>query len=502
MLFNSPVFIFVFLPITVVLYALLNRRQNKLPAKSFMVLASLFFYSYWNPIYLPLILASIFVNFAIGRSLARSYSDADDVSSKGRKVSLVLGILFNVGLLAYFKYVDFFIENFNFVFSADAASLNIVLPLAISFFTFQQIAYLADCYKEGARQYSLIDYALFVSFFPQLIAGPIVHHKEMMPQFLAQSGHRVNWDQFAQGLTIFCLGLFKKVFIADTFAIWADAGFDSQSTLSFFEAWGASLSYTFQLYYDFSGYTDMAIGAALLFGIRLPVNFNSPYKALDIQDFWRRWHITLSNGLRDYVYIPLGGNRAGEGRMLSNLMLTFLIGGLWHGAGWTFVIWGALHGLALVLHRLWSKAGFVMNRWVAWFITFMFVNLAWVFFRAESVESAFSMLAAMADVSTIQFGELFLGVLHYLFPAALPAVPVATGALIVTITTLEHILIFGLVALMMPNSIQVSRYVPYIGRYAMSLNLKWSMVLGVMFFISCATFIGNPNPSKFLYFNF
>jgi len=502
MLFNSPIFIFVFLPLVVLIYALLNRGADKTLAKTFMVAASLFFYSYWNPIYLPLILASILVNFFIGRRLSVSYQANKESANGGRKRYLLLGVFFNVGLLAYFKYVDFFIENFNVVFAGNVETLNIVLPLAISFFTFQQIAYLVDCYKEGARQYSLLDYALFVSFFPQLIAGPIVHHKEMMPQFLSQTGRGVNWEFFAQGVTIFCLGLFKKVFIADTFSIWADAGFDSESPLSFFEAWGASLSYTFQLYYDFSGYTDMAIGAALMFGIRLPVNFNSPYKALNIQDFWRRWHITLSSWLRDYIYIPLGGNRAGESRMLVNLMLTFLIGGLWHGAGWTFVIWGGLHGLALVAHRLWSKTGLTMSRAVAWFVTFMFVNAAWVFFRAESLDSAVRMLSAMCDISTVRFGDIFLGVMQYYSPVPLPSLPVASGALIVSIATLQHLMIFGLVALTMPNTIQVSRYILYRGRFALSFNLRWSLVVGALFFISCATFIGDSHPSKFLYFNF
>ena len=502
MLFNSPVFIFIFLPIVVLVYSLLNKGPNRLVAKSWLVLASLFFYSYWNPIYLPLILASILVNFYLGRQLQNSYVEGGESNQPGRKKYAVLGVLFNVGLLAYFKYVDFFLENINLLFGSEFEALNILLPLAISFFTFQQIAYLIDCYREGAKRYSLLDYSLFVSFFPQLIAGPIVHHKEMMPQFFTESGRHVDWDNIAQGLTIFCIGLFKKVFIADTFSVWADAGFDSNTSLSFFEAWGATLSYTFQLYYDFSGYTDMAIGAALFFNIRLPINFNSPYKALDIQDFWRRWHITLSNWLRDYVYIPLGGNRSGEGRTLANLLMTFLIGGLWHGAGWTFVIWGALHGIALIIHRLWSKIGVALPKLLAWTITFLFVNIAWVFFRAESFESAWRMLKSLVAFDTITMSPTFAGILYYLSPVFLPQIPVTKNEMIVSVSTLEHILIFGAVALFLPNSIQVSRYVHYQGRFAFDYKFRWAACTALFFFVSCMTFVGNVSPSKFLYFNF
>ena len=258
----------------------------------------------------------------------------------GRKQTFVLGVVFDLGLLGFFKYADFFVTNFNGLFGASFGLPGIVLPLAISFFTFQQIAYLADCYRQETKEYDFLNYALFVTFFPQLIAGPIVHHKEMMPQFYARRNWLKDYNNISLGLFIFSLGIVKKVLIADTFAKWATAGFDYSATLHFLEAWAASLSYTFQIYFDFSGYTDMAIGAALLFNIRLPINFNSPYKALDIQDFWRRWHMTLSRFLRDYLYIPLGGNRKGVPRTYLNIFITFLFGGLWHGASWMFVIWG------------------------------------------------------------------------------------------------------------------------------------------------------------------
>jgi D-alanyl-lipoteichoic acid acyltransferase DltB (MBOAT superfamily) len=275
---------------------------------------------------------------------------------------------------------------------------NIILPLGISFFTFTQIAFLVDAYKGKVQEYDLLNYMLFVTYFPHLLAGPILHHSEMMPQFISRWNRAVRWRNIAIGLFLFSIGLFKKVIIADTFSGWAHSGFDMADTLNFFEAWATSLSYTIQLYFDFSGYTDMAIGASLMFNIRLPINFNSPYKAKDIQDFWRRWHMTLSRFLRDYIYIPLGGNKVGKYRNYGNLFAVFLIGGLWHGASWMFVIWGALHGGAIIIHRIWKDLGFRMWGWLGWFITFNFVNIAWVFFRAEDFENASLVLRGMAGV--------------------------------------------------------------------------------------------------------
>ena len=316
-------------------------------------------------------------------------------------MALIFGIVSNLALLGYFKYADFFIENFNFISGSNVNLLHMVLPLAISFFTFQQIAYLVDSYRGETKEYDFLNYALFVTFFPQLIAGPIVHHKEMMPQFASKWNMVKNYRNIALGLFIFSIGLFKKVVIADTFAVWATAGFDTATTLNFFEAWATSLSYTFQLYFDFSGYTDMAIGISLLFNIKLPINFNSPYKATNIQDFWRRWHITLSRFLRDYIYIPLGGNKKGNFRTYTNLMATFILGGFWHGAGWTFLFWGFLHGLSLAIHRLWQTLGFKMWTWLAWLITFNFVNIAWVFFRAKEWDDALRILSSMFSLDNI-----------------------------------------------------------------------------------------------------
>ncbi len=394
MLFNSYEFIFVFLPISFFIYFYLNNLKLFKQAKLFLLFASLFFYSWWNIDYLPLILASMVFNYIIGVKLSKK-----DFPYK-RKL-LIFGILSNVFLLGYFKYSDFFIENINFLTGSNISLLHLALPLAISFFTFQQIAYLVDSYRGETKEYDFLNYAVFVTFFPQLIAGPIVHHKEMMPQFEDKNKKYINYKNIALGISIFALGLFKKVAIADTLSVYAVNGFDLASSLKFIEAWVTALSYTFQLYFDFSGYTDMAIGAALLFNIKLPINFNSPYKALNIQDFWRRWHITLSRFLRDYVYIPLGGSRKGDLVTYRNLFLTFLIGGIWHGAGWTFVFWGALHGIGMVVHRIWQKIGFKLHKFIAWFITFNFVNITWVFFRAKDFDDAIKVLKGMFGLNGV-----------------------------------------------------------------------------------------------------
>lgn len=395
MLFNSLEFIFIFLPLCFFVYFFLNSISKPAVGKAWLVFASLFFYSWWNVVYLPLIVISMLINYGVGQELGNK---VDRVISK--KGILTIGVVFNLGLLGFFKYANFFVDNINAI-GADFDLPNIVLPLAISFFTFQQIAYLVDSYREEMREYNFLNYALFVTFFPQLIAGPIVYHKEVMPQFSSSSTLLKSYHNIALGIFIFSMGLFKKVGIADTFSVWATEGFTSTAELGFFDAWVTSLSYTFQLYFDFSGYTDMAIGAALLFNIKLPINFNSPYKATDIQDFWRRWHMTLSRFLRDYLYIPLGGNRLGVSRTYVNLFLTFLLGGLWHGASWMFVIWGAMHGLALVIHRFWHRLGFIMPAMLGWILTFNFVNITWVFFRAENIDAATRVLRGMFDVKSI-----------------------------------------------------------------------------------------------------
>ena len=398
MLFNSFGFIYLFLPITFVIYFFLNKKNYTQISKVFIFFSSLFFYSWWNIIYLPLILFSLIFNFVLGRAIIKS--STNDIFSK--KQLLIIGIIINIFLLSYFKYAEFFIQNFNLLLNFEIPQLKLVLPLAISFFTLQQIAYLVDVYKKKSKENSFINYGMFITFFPQLIAGPIVYHREMMKQYLATRNNFINFDNISLGLFIFSIGLFKKVVIADSFAIWVNYGFDRVDIITFFQAWVSSLSYTFQLYFDFSGYTDMALGAALLFNIKLPNNFNSPYKATNIQDFWRRWHITLSRFLRDYLYIPLGGSKKSDFKTYNNLMITFVIGGLWHGAGWTFLFWGFLHGLALIIYRIWSFIGFKLNIIISWIITFNFINIAWIFFRADELGIALKMIKKMFQFSPIE----------------------------------------------------------------------------------------------------
>ena len=392
MLFNSYDYLLVFLPVTAVIYLALGRLDRIAASKVWLVFASLVFYSWWGLHYLPLIVTSILVNYAIGTALGRG-----EVLPSLRRALLIAGLGFNLGLLGYFKYANFFVENLNNVAGINVDLAHVALPLAISFFTFQKIAYLVDSFRGQTVDYNFLDYALFVTFFPQLIAGPIVHHKDVVPQFRDRTNAGPNPNNISIGLSILGIGLFKKVMIADSIAPYVAHGFDGSGPITCLEAWIASLGYTFQLYFDFSGYTDMAIGAALLFNVRLPINFNSPYQALNIQDFWRRWHITLSRFLRDYVYIPLGGNRRGELSTYANLFATFLIGRLWHGTSWMFVIWGALHGIAIVAHRAWNKAGFRIPVLIGWLLTFSFVNFTWIFFRANDMASANRIISRMMN---------------------------------------------------------------------------------------------------------
>ncbi|GIO35351.1 peptidoglycan O-acetyltransferase [Paenibacillus antibioticophila] len=391
MLFNSYEFIFAFWPVTFIVYFLLNRFCPPLFGKLWLALASLFFYSWWSIKSLPLMLASIAFNYIMGRSISHAKKQ------KSRKLLLTLAIVGDLLLLGYYKYADFLITNVNALTDAHISLLHLALPLGISFFTFTQIAYLVDAYRGKAKEYDVVNYVLFVTFYPHLIAGPILHHREMMPQFDRKRGKRILPGNVARGLFIFCIGLFKKVVIADTLAPIATQGFDTGNYLTFIGGWVTSLSYTLQLYFDFSGYSDMAIGIALLFNIKLPINFNSPYKAVSIKDFWARWHMTLSRFLKDYIYIPMGGNRKGVFRTYFNLVATFVIGGIWHGAGWTFILWGLLHGAAQVIQRLWQKTGVKLPRWCAWFITFMFINFTWVFFRALTFDDAIKVLKGMVN---------------------------------------------------------------------------------------------------------
>lgn len=415
MLFNSFAFIFVFLPATCAVFFWIAPRSRPLAAL-WLTIASLAFYGWWNPIYVLLLCASIAFNFMAAKAILGFDTEGHE---QAKKVVLIGAVFVDLSVLAYYKYAGFFVRTIAGATGADWSIESVALPLGISFFTFTQISFLVDTWRGEVRKLDPIHFALFVTYFPHLIAGPILHHREMIPQFSAESSYRLSADNIAAGLTMFAAGLFKKVVLADSVAKFADPVFGAAAGahVSFVEAWGGALAYTMQIYFDFSGYSDMAIGLSMLFGIRIPLNFNSPYKAESIVDFWRRWHISLSNFLRDYLYISLGGNRHGPARRYANLMITMLLGGLWHGAGWTFVIWGGLHGLYLVINHLWNmvtggqpaaKAS-APRRWSARLLTFLAVIVGWVFFRAESLDSAMSILRGMAGLNGVILPETWAG---------------------------------------------------------------------------------------------
>jgi D-alanyl-lipoteichoic acid acyltransferase DltB (MBOAT superfamily) len=408
MLFSSYIFLFVFLPVTLTGFCLLARFLGPKPAKLWLTLASLFFYGWWNPIYVVLIVLSMLFNYWLGRRIGQAVR----VGRSGGPL-LFWGVTANLLLLGYYKYANFFVTNVNAVFGTDWVIGKIVLPLGISFFTFTQIAYLVDASRGVVCEYDLGDFLLFITFFPHLIAGPIIHHSEMMPQFAEPKTYRFDWNNLAIGLGMFAMGLFKKVVIADALSGHAATVFDAAAAgnrLWVADAWAGVLSYTFQIYFDFSGYSDMAIALARMFGIILPLNFNSPYKAVNIIEFWRRWHMTLSRFLRDYLYIPLGGNRRGKARRYLNLILTMGIGGLWHGAAWTFVLWGLFHGFCLGLNHVWQEFWSAggrrwplpgwLTRWAGRLLTFLIVVIGWVLFRAATMKAADGLLETMFGFGT------------------------------------------------------------------------------------------------------
>ncbi len=394
MLFNSVEFIFGFFPVTALVFFGIARRSHP-AAAAWLALASLFFYGWWNWAYVPLLVASAAFNYVCGLHLAR-FVRARRTLAAGALLAFAVGA--NLLLLGYFKYANFFLGIWGSVTGNASAIGQIILPLGISFFTFTQIAFLADVYRGYVKEYNPIHYGLFVTYFPHLIAGPILHHKEMMPQFQEARTYRLNLEDVAIGLTIFFIGLFKKTVIADGVAPYASPLFLNPGAPDLLAAWGGALAYTFQLYFDFSGYSDMAIGLSRVFGVKLPLNFDSPYKALNIIEFWRRWHMTLSRFLRDYLYISLGGNRKGRARTYANLLITMLLGGLWHGASWTFVAWGALHGTGLALHKLlverWPTPGPV-RRALGLPVTLLFVMFGWVMFRAPTFDVAARMFSKL-----------------------------------------------------------------------------------------------------------
>src|SRR5216684_2951666 len=402
MLFNSPIFLFLFLPGTVTAYIVLRQLAGPRAVLGLLVAVSLVFYGWWNPLYVPLLGSLAVFNFLVARAMA-----AQCRAGRLDRVSrlLTFGIVGDLMALGYFKYTDFLIGTANVLLQTNFTLQYVLLPIGISFFTFQKIAYLVDSIRVEVAEHDFLEYCFFVSFFPQLLAGPIVKHQEIFSQIKGPWAFGIKPSNFVVGLTIFIVGLFKKLVLADNFAPSAASMFDAAATgepIDFFFAWQGVLAFKFQLYFDFCGYSEMALGAARLFGVQLPLNFNSPYRALNIVDYWRRWHMTLSRFLRDYIYIPLGGNRKGQKRRYLNLMLTMVIGGLWHGAAWNFVIWGLLHGSYLVLNYAWRAVWAPIDTWwsrsIARVVTLIAVIISLVTFRAPDFAASLRMYRAMADL--------------------------------------------------------------------------------------------------------
>jgi len=482
-LFGSFEFLFGFLPVTLLGYHGLRLYGKREAAKIVLLLASLFFYGWWDVRYVPLVVTSVLVNFAVGLLLGRKRS--------ARRLVLIIGVIFNLGLLGYFKYANFFLANFDQLTGLSLTISSIVLPLGISFFTFQQIAYLVETSRDGRCERNIISYSLFVVFFPHLIAGPITHPREMLPQFDVAGSKQFDINQLNIGMALLVLGLAKKAVIADTLALLANPVFsaaDTAQAVSSTGAWMGALAYTFQLYFDFSGYSDMAIGLGLLFGIRLPVNFASPYKSKSITEFWRRWHITLSRFLRNYIYIPLGGNRKGLQRRYLNLMITMGLGGLWHGAGWTFLAWGLLHGGYLVINNVWSRIGRPLPSPVAWVSTFLAVTVGWVLFRAMTFSGAMAILRAMfLPTATSNPQTIAIPALAWLAVAAVAAI-----------------------SFFFPNSIELVNYAHEMPNdpsdHVPLKPITWqpppaiiAVTLGAIAALAIAKL---PDPGVFLYFNF
>jgi alginate O-acetyltransferase complex protein AlgI len=496
MLFSSYAFLFQFLPAVALAYAVARRVSPRCGILA-LAFSSLIFYGAWKPVYLLLLLASIGVNFWLGLKMEDPLR---------RRTFGTLGVAANLALLCYFKYTNFLFDSFTALTGAPLPFVNVILPLGISFFTFQQIAYLVDVMRGAKVERDIVSYTLFVSFFPHLIAGPLVHHAEMIPQFKrARSGRSAVLA--ARGLAIFAAGLFKKVVIADNLAQFVTPVFahlDAGGGVSTEWAWLSTLAYTLQIYFDFSGYSDMAVGLALMFGIRLPVNFRSPYKARSIIEFWRRWHITLSRFLRDYLYIPLGGNRLGEQRRYINLLVTMLLGGLWHGAAWNFVIWGGLHGLYLCINHLWrawrgDAPASMPAKALCWAATFFAVVIAWVFFRAKTAAGAWQMLGSLFGFAAGSSAYASPGILRVM---DLPIL-VGEGSLLLIGACIVALAL--VIALGPPNVPQLFRYREYRRAPEQGASVRWRPTAAWALFTALAfaiSLFGMWQRLEFLYFQF
>lgn len=507
MLFNSYEFLLVFLPLTILVFVLCGRLVGKRAAFGSLVVASLVFYARWNPSYVLLIAGSIVFNYGIGFLQRRVI----EKRGKGSKGLLAFGVIANLGLLGYFKYANFFVETVAKTTGLAWQIEPIILPLAISFFTFTQIAYLVDVWEGIVCSYSFLDYCFFVLFFPHLIAGPIVRHHEILPQ-VKESDGRLKFDDLAVGLTVLAIGLFKKIVFADGIAEHATHVFSQAQhgvAPDLAAAWGGVLAYACQIYFDFSGYSDMAIGLGGIFGIRMPLNFNSPYKAHSIIDFWRRWHMSLSRFLRDYLYIRMGGNRKGSARRYTNVMATMLLGGLWHGAGWTFVIWGGLHGMYLLVNHAWAKitkgqawASSGLMSVIYYVATFLAVLVGWVFFRAKSFPTAVSILKGMAGLNGIRLSPGFRKILG---PWA-AHLPVTFAHLDFKLVALVWLIVLLPVVFLMPNTQEIMYRVRPALTQADSIAAvlwrptpRWAAVTGLVLAIAL---LRMGRITEFIYFQF
>ena len=480
MSFNSYIFILCLLPISFIGYFALSRKKQEY-GLLWMAASSLVFYAWAGISILLLFIASLILNYIFTLFIKWSNS----------KLILALGIILNVILLIYFKYSGFLVQNINALFNTDFIFKNIALPLGISFFTFTQISWLVDTYRGETRDYSLLEYVLFISYFPKMAEGPIALHGDILPQFRDPAKKTVDYDNISRGIMIFVLGLFKKLMIADTLGKAVDWGFNNVPDLYSMDIWIVMLCYTLQIYFDFSGYCDMAAGVSLLFNIELPVNFNSPYKALSITDFWKRWHISLTSFLRKYVYFPLGGSRRGTVRTYINMMIVFIISGIWHGANWTFILWGALHGACQVLHRIFRKPFDKIFAPVRWFITFLFVNIAWLLFRADSVAQWWYMVGKAFGIKYRTMHEELVSVFK---------IPRLRSVLSVAGIPYSDmgVYVFGMVLMLC-----VCMFICLVPRNNLERQHKtsvWTLALTFVLFMVC--FLSLSNVTSFLYFNF
>lgn len=499
MLFNSWQFVFVFLPIVLAVFFALGHCDRREAALAWLVLASLAFYAYGAAAQVLLIVGSVIFNYAVGVLIRRQLVTGSD---RAARRLMIVGVSANLALLAFFKYYNFFMDSLNSVLRSDFGFVHLVLPLAISFFTLTQIAYLVDVRNGRAQEPSFLHYALFVTYFPHLIAGPILHHSEILPQFRRPRPFRFDAEEFSIGSSIFLLGLFKKISLADPIARYADPVFHAAAAgaaPSFYPAWLGTICFGLQIYFDFSAYSDMAIGLARMMSIKFPLNFNSPYQAASIIEFWRRWHMTLSRFLRDYVYIPLGGNRRGTMCRHVNILATMLIGGLWHGAAWTFVVWGGLHGAYLVVNHVWrdmrgdaSLIGHRAGRMIGGAVTFIAVTVAWVFFRAESFDAARRIIEGMLGLHGTALPAQVVSLLPPLRYIATPAGSVeflADGTLL-GFMEMSAMLAFGLL-------------VVFGGRNLYEMNQRQRLLLVVLtggFVLQHLVF--GEAASQFIYFRF